>query len=70
MRNKRAQVMAAAAKAEAEQQKKVQILAWGVAATMLVIGLAGALQLYNVLTSKASFSSGSPAPAVEQAPAH
>lgn len=66
MRNQRAQV-AVAAKAEAEQQKKVQILAWGVAATMLVIGLAGAMQLYNVLASKASFS---PAPAVEQAPAH
>lgn len=65
MRKYRAQVVAAAAKAEAEQQKKAQVLAWGVAATMLVIGLAGALQLYNVLRSHAPM-----APATEAAPAH
>ena len=63
MKKYQAQVVAAA-KAEAEQQKKVQILAWGVAATMLVVGLAGAMQLYNVLRTHASVT-----PATEAAPA-
>ena len=63
---KKYQVQAvAAAKAEAEQQKKIQILAWGVAATMLVVGLAGGMQLYNVLRTHSPM-----APKTEKAPAH